>query len=581
MQKYAVFLFSLLLAFVAISNYVFAQSPQGISYQAVVRNASGDLVTSTDISVRISIRETSVTGNVVYQESSLVTSNSFGLINLVVGQGTPLQGTVAGIDWSSDSHFLQVEVDIAGGTAYVDLGTNSLWSVPYALYGADEDADPTNELQTLSVSGSTLAISSGNTVAIPSFWNLNGLDLVNNSGSRVGIGTGLPNATLDVNGPIHNVGEQFTHTKEGTYLEYNKELNGISYILNQKGLGNGGFYVGAVNQADNIDHWLFINGDGEVGINNLNPEASLDIVSPVTSPRVRTDAGGWYVHDLLNNFRAGIIDQKTASYTGIYGDGISNTPQIVMNDGNIGLGITQPVNKLDIVGGNGVVMCRTSVSNNRIRGGFIIGTENSTYYDQWAGMLSWQEGGTDQASLVFYTSYGVRESRMTIKETGEVSIGINSNAYKLYVNGTAGKPGGGSWTAASDARLKQNVQVYTDGLQQLLQIKPVSYQYNDKTEFDTDVTHIGVLAQDLKEVAPYMVGTFEMEGQQYFDVNNSAMTYMLINAVKEQQQQIEQLQTENDALKAENDEAKLQNQLQNDRLQVIEQQLNIDGTAKK
>lgn len=74
----------------------------------------------------------------------------------------------------------------------------------------------------------------------------------------------------------------------------------------------------------------------------------------------------------------------------------------------------------------------------------------------------------------------------------------------LEVNGTAAKPGGGPWTALSDERMKQSVKPYKDGLQQVLQIKPVTYYYNNQSGYDTKVEHVGIIAQQLKEVAPYI-----------------------------------------------------------------------------
>jgi hypothetical protein len=118
---------------------------------------------------------------------------------------------------------------------------------------------------------------------------------------------------------------------------------------------------------------------------------------------------------------------------------------------------------------------------------------------------------------------------------------LQNNGGAFEVGGTAAKPGGGSWSATSDARLKQNVRPYTDGLLQLLRINPVFYRYNKESGYDTQKEYIGVLAQDLQKVAPYMVNTFNRNNQEYLSVDNTAMMYMLINAVKEQQEQIEAL----------------------------------------
>ncbi|RYE21943.1 MAG: tail fiber domain-containing protein, partial [Sphingobacteriales bacterium] len=83
---------------------------------------------------------------------------------------------------------------------------------------------------------------------------------------------------------------------------------------------------------------------------------------------------------------------------------------------------------------------------------------------------------------------------------------------------------------------------YTDGLPQLLRINPVNFHYNQQSGYDTTQQHVGVLAQELKEVSPYMVSSFTKQGSEYYKVDNSAMTYMLINAVKEQQKLIELLE---------------------------------------
>ncbi len=141
------------------------------------------------------------------------------------------------------------------------------------------------------------------------------------------------------------------------------------------------------------------------------------------------------------------------------------------------------------------------------------------------------------------------------RASGEVGIGTINPGYLLEVNGTAGKPGGGSWTNTSDARLKQNVISYTDGLQSILSIHPVRFQYNERSGYDTSKEYVGVIAQELNAIAPYMIHTSDRvlpDGTTgYLDVDNSAMTYMLINAVKEQQEMINTQQNRIDALEKE------------------------------
>lgn len=113
-------------------NAVLAQTPQGINYQAVVRDAGGNQLSNQAVSLRITILENNTT--TVYQETHSATTNGFGLVNLIIGQGSATQGAFNAIDWSTGNYFAQTEVDVTGGTNYAVLGSQQLMSVPYALY---------------------------------------------------------------------------------------------------------------------------------------------------------------------------------------------------------------------------------------------------------------------------------------------------------------------------------------------------------------------------------------------------------------------------------------------------------------
>jgi hypothetical protein len=117
-------------------TYGFAQSPQRMSYQCVVRNASGKLVASQSIGLRISILQESASGNVVYQETynPRPQTNANGLVTVEIGGGEVLSGTFSDIDWGSGTYFLKTETDPTGGTNYTIAGTSQLLSVPYALH---------------------------------------------------------------------------------------------------------------------------------------------------------------------------------------------------------------------------------------------------------------------------------------------------------------------------------------------------------------------------------------------------------------------------------------------------------------
>jgi hypothetical protein len=123
-----------LFSFLLLSIVAFSQAPEGINYQAVIRNSSGILVASTTVAIRIQVRQTSATGTVVYQERHSVLTSAQGLINMVIGAGTPQVGTFNGINWGVGPYFINLGIDLANGVNYQDYGTQQLMSVPYALY---------------------------------------------------------------------------------------------------------------------------------------------------------------------------------------------------------------------------------------------------------------------------------------------------------------------------------------------------------------------------------------------------------------------------------------------------------------
>lgn len=109
---------------------VWAQSPQKMSYQAVIRNSIGQLVTA-QVGMQISILQGSSGGATVYAETQTPTPDANGLVTIEVGNGNPV--AFATIDWSAGPYFIKTEIDPAGGTSYTLTGTSQILSVPYAL----------------------------------------------------------------------------------------------------------------------------------------------------------------------------------------------------------------------------------------------------------------------------------------------------------------------------------------------------------------------------------------------------------------------------------------------------------------
>ena len=128
---------------ILITLNVFAQSPQKMSYQAVIRDAGNKLVTGHAVGMRISILSGSPTGTPVYIETQAPTTNANGLVTIEIGSVSPVTGTFAGIDWSAGPYYIKTETDPTGGTNYTITGTSQLLSVPYALYAKTSET-PSN-----------------------------------------------------------------------------------------------------------------------------------------------------------------------------------------------------------------------------------------------------------------------------------------------------------------------------------------------------------------------------------------------------------------------------------------------------
>lgn len=176
----------LTLVAIAISCATFGQAPEAFKYQAVVRNAGGAIITNQSVGYQLTILQGSPSGTAVYTETFTPTSNSYGLVNLEIGTGTTVDDFSA-IDWANGPYYIETAADLTGGTSYVVMGTSQLVSVPYALYAKsaenvtndqvdDADADPTNEIQDISLTGTDLTITSGSTVDLSSLQDGTGTD---------------------------------------------------------------------------------------------------------------------------------------------------------------------------------------------------------------------------------------------------------------------------------------------------------------------------------------------------------------------------------------------------------------------
>ncbi|MEQ1746901.1 MAG: tail fiber domain-containing protein [Saprospiraceae bacterium] len=118
-------------------------APQGFSYQCIVRDVNGASLNNQTVSLLFTIRNGAPNGTVAYSEMQASSTNAYGLVNLVIGQGTPLQGNFNTINWGASAKYLTVSLETAPNV-FDELGTSQLMSVPYALFSQNTAASGDN-----------------------------------------------------------------------------------------------------------------------------------------------------------------------------------------------------------------------------------------------------------------------------------------------------------------------------------------------------------------------------------------------------------------------------------------------------
>ena len=250
--------------------------------------------------------------------------------------------------------------------------------------------------------------------------------------------------------------------------------------------------------------------------------------------------------------------------------------------GNVGVNKASPTEKLDV---NGNVI----IPNNQYYMSF---RSDGSTFQQVFGMDPNNDivfnrsaiNANQTSALIFGSAHRFIDFRdedngvlMRVRASdGRVGIGTNSPSHNLTLaSGDAAKPGGGEWAATSDRRAKKSVRPFEDGLKEILQIDPVFFQYNGK--FGTDDSqkeYVGVVAQSMKQIAPYTVtekeyvditttysnarGTEETVNSRdkYLTFDGTAIQYMLVNAIKEQNKMLEDQKDRISNLEAEINELK-------------------------
>lgn len=233
-----------------------AQTPKGFNYQAVIRNAAGNLITTQQVSIKISLLNGSATGFSQYVEQHDIATNGYGVASIVIGEGMPISGTYDSLSWSSVDYYLKTELDIQGNGNFLLMGTTELVAVPYAVHAEsanfsvnDGDTSSTNELQQLSLQGNQLILSNGGSVNLTSTVDLdpdpsNELQVLSISGDTLHLSQGnfivLPpdgdnNPSNEIQSLSNTAGTISLSNSNSITLEDSSAVNELQTLFNTAG----------------------------------------------------------------------------------------------------------------------------------------------------------------------------------------------------------------------------------------------------------------------------------------------------------------------------------------------------------
>jgi uncharacterized protein (TIGR02145 family) len=218
--------------------FAISQVPQKINFQSVLRNTTGEVVSNSSVSLRISILSGTITGTSIYSETHTKTTDAGGLMSLQIGSGTVLSGVFGDINWGSSAHFIKLEADFSGGSNFVVLGTQELMSVPYALYASKTDTSALNLTSRLATK-----LNATDTVSLSNRINANAntnsgssdtslLNLTNRFSTKLNVtDTTILSNRIDTKAPINNP------TFTGTVGGISKTMVGLGNVDNTSDAG--------------------------------------------------------------------------------------------------------------------------------------------------------------------------------------------------------------------------------------------------------------------------------------------------------------------------------------------------------
>jgi hypothetical protein len=398
-----------------------AQSPQSINYQAVVRDANGVVVMNRVVTFRLSILTGGSTGVAQYVETHNATTNTFGLVTLNIGLGTPTTGSMSNVTWATGSKFLRVEVDINGGTNYTALGTTQFLSVPYALYAATSGSP--NSTWSLTGNAPTTGNYIGTTNLEDLRFNTAGTQkMVLKTSGYVGIGTNVPDFKM----VIENDAESTAGIDDGRTLLQLHNKSFASYATT-----NLRIKTGNTSNVTMISHY----GPTYTQYPNFADYGLMLSTGP-----------GLMMQAPAGNIR--FMTGPAPNNVGIY------DRMVITNDGNVGIGTTSPSARFHNIGTARFEGLSTNNSGSRLlvadASGNLALRDVSTLPSGGGTGSGWGLSGnttttsnyigTNNSDDVRINTEGTQ--KMVVKTTGNVGIGTNTPDFKMVIENPDGNTAG-------------------------------------------------------------------------------------------------------------------------------------------
>jgi hypothetical protein len=296
---------------------------------------------------------------------------------------------------------------------------------------------------------------------------------------------------------------------------------------------------------------LRVSNTGNVGISTATPVLDLH-VNTSDSPAIRLEqnnTGGFTAQtwDIAGN-EANFFVRDVTSGSRLplrIRPGAPTSSLDISAAGDVGIGTGSPSKKLHVAAQNAQMFVDRPATGALNYALLNFGTNNAPKFI--IGLNADSDPNVDKMAI-HDLAFNATTAVMTFTG-GNVGIGTNAPTDKLVVNGTASKPGGGTWAVFSDERLKRVRGNYNSGLKAVMQLQPLRYEYkpDNAMGIKSDGEHIGFAAQSVQQVIPEAVTT---NSNGYLMVNNDPIIWTMLNAIKEQQQEIIQLKREIRKLRA-------------------------------